>query len=199
MMSRQGRSIMMRVARIVVVTVVGMAVAAATGCGGNSPSRSGDAGTDAGGESKPASLLPFTPSNINIAGVDLTNLADETINGNCQIRTVEGGLDDCFNKAWDATMTQADGSKIHVKVVKSLRVEAGGHISLSVTSGGLPIAIVSLGDFTVLGTIDGGAAGMTQGPGGAAPLGNMKGPGLGGGPAATGVTHTPGASAGGAS
>src|SRR5260370_41968625 len=126
-------------------------------------------------------------------------MADETINGNCQIGTVEGGLDDCFNKAWDATMTQSDGSKIHVKVVKSLRVEAGGHISLSVISGGLPIAIVSLGDFTVLGTIDGGASRVTPGPGGAAPLGNMKGPGPGRGPAAAGPTPRPGASAAAAS
>jgi hypothetical protein len=159
------------------------------GCGSSSQSPKNDAGSD-------ASLGPlgFIPSNIDLTKLDLSNVVDEDITGPCELRTVADGSENCFMRAANGTVTQSDGSTLHVIVVKSLRVEPAGRIRLSTIGGALPMAIVSLGDFTLLGTIEGAASGLNAGPGGFS-----AGGGPGGGAAATGVTLTPGASAGGAS
>jgi hypothetical protein len=125
-------------------------------------------------------------------------IGDEDITGSCQVQTAINGGQDCFAKPGDAVVTQSDGTKLHVVVVKSLRVEAAAHIA--VTGGDLPLAIVSLGDMTILGSIDGHAAGSTANAGGfSATQANQKGVGPGGGPGATGISGTPGAAAGGGS
>jgi hypothetical protein len=151
---------------------------------------------DSGSDGAMTGALPFTPSNINIDKIDLSKLTDEDVSTNCEIRTGEGELQSCFKNVGDATMMQSDGSKVHVIVVKSARIEPTANMRIH---GGLPLAIVSLGDFTVLGTIDAHSAMNNPGPGGFTAIGNQKGTGGCGGAGATGTTGTPGAAAGGGS
>jgi hypothetical protein len=143
-----------------------------------------------------ASALPFTPSNINLDGIDLTKLADEDVSASCEIRSAEGDTQTCFASPGDKTVVQSDGSKIRVLVVKSLRIEPTAHIRIH---GGLPLAIVSLGDFNVLGAIEAQGKLDEPGPGGFRAVAAQKGTGPCGGPAMTAVTSTAGAGAGGGS
>jgi hypothetical protein len=159
-----------------------------------------DGGADAqsaeGGDAA-SGLLPFTPSNIVLSGIDISQIADEDVSSTCQIRTGEGAGTDCFSHPGDGVAIQSDGSKIHVIVVKSLRVEPQAHINLSSIQGNLPLAIVSLGDFTLLGTIDGRGFGGSPSGGGFTATSNTKGSGPGGGAAST--SSGPGYGAGGGS
>src|SRR5258708_6707530 len=152
---------------------------------------------EGGGDAAP-SPLGFTPSNLSLAGIDLSKIDDEDVSTNCEIRTGVGDAQSCFTNVGDGIVMQSDGSKLHVIVVKSLRVEPTAHVS--VTSGGLPLAIVSIGDMTLLGPIDAHAVNGTANAGGfSSTQSNAKGAGPGGGPGATGQALTPGASAGGGS
>jgi hypothetical protein len=154
--------------------------------------------TDAMREGAGLSALGFTPSNISLAGIDLSAIDDEDVSTGCEIRTGMGDVQTCFTHAGDGVVLQVDGSKLHVIVLKSLRLEPTGHIS--VTTGGVPLAIVSLGSMTILGPIDAHAAGTSAYAGGfSSTQSNQKGAGPGGGPGATGMTHTAGAGAGGGS
>jgi hypothetical protein len=165
---------------------------------GNAIDSAADAQTAEGGDAA-SGVLSFTPSNIDLSGIDLSKITDEDVSGNCQIRTGEGAATDCFNRPGDGVVIQSDGSKIHVIVLKSLRVEPQAHISLSAIQGNLPLAIVTLGDFTMLGTIDAHGFGTSPSGGGFTAQGNMKGSGPGGGAGATGMSLVPGAAAGGGS
>ena len=184
-------------------------VATMLACGSSGGGMPGDAGQmgdvadagpvpDAPGEAS-TGPLPFQPSNIDLGGIDLSKIADEDVSGNCQIRTGQGAAQDCFNHPADAIVMQSDGSKVHVIVVKSLKVEPQGHITVSSIEGNLPLAIVAIGDFNLLGVLDAHATGASAVAGGFTVQGNMKGGGPGGGAAATGVSLTPGAGAGGGS
>jgi len=152
--------------------------------------------SDAGNDGGPKGPLPFTPSNLSLDGMDLTKIADEDVAGSCEVRTAEGDSQSCFASALDTTVVMSDQSKLRVFVVKSLRVEPSAHMWFH---GGLPVAIVSLGDVNVMGTIDGHATNETPGPGGFRALGGQKGAGPCGGAASIGSTGTPGAGAGGGS
>jgi hypothetical protein len=132
-----------------------------------------------------ASPLPFAASNIEwTTAVDLSTIQDEDVSTTCVIRTEVDGSQGCFSShAVQFLSTQSDMSVLHVIVVKSLRVESEGHMTFD--SGGVPIAIISMGDITISGTIN---ASNTQ------PVG---GPGVGAN--ATGTLDTPGTGAGGGS
>ncbi len=167
----------------------------------------GDAGSgaDGGSDAPPGSTGPlgFVPSNISLNGIDLTMAGDSDIATLCELSTepdrTAGGT--CLTNAVEAIVTQSDGSKVHVFVVKSLRVGPTGHITVNRPRPGLPLVIVSLGDMTLLGSIDVHAEGVqTVGGGFEATQNGQKGAGPGGGPPASGVAGaTKGAGAGGGS
>ena len=161
----------------------------------------GDAGTQH--EAGASGPLGFAPSNISLSGIDLSMIADVDVSSECDVSTdtspTPGGS--CLQNAAESIVAQSDGSKIHVFVVKSLTVEPAGHIWVNGPAGGLPIAIVSLGNMTILGPVDVHAAGdQAYGGGFESTQNSQKGAGPGGGPAATGVANTTlGAGAGGGS
>lgn len=162
------------------------------------PEAASEAGSEAAAEAS-TGLLPFTPSNISLSGIDLSKIVDEDVTTNCQIRTGASTAQDCFNNPGDAVMLQSDGTKVHVVVVKSLRVEPQAAITVASVQGNLPLAIVAIGDFTLLGTIDVATAGSVGAAGGFTAMNDMAGGGPGGGAGATGVSLTPGIGAGGGS
>ena len=122
---------------------------------------------------------------------------DQPIADACDLSTEPTPGATCLTNAVEAIVTQPDGSKVHMFVVKSLKVEPTGH--LTVDRPGLPLVIVSLGDMTILGSIDVHAIGDRGVGGGATATQNgQKGVGPGGGPPATGM-GAKGAGAGGGS
>jgi hypothetical protein len=168
------------------------------------PTSAGTVGADSAASDSPSTqTLGFTPSNISLSGIDLSKIGDEDVSRHCTIQTGMGGFQDCFGpmagfpSANGGLVAQSDGSKVQVIVVRSLTLEPAGHISVT---GGLPLALVSLGGMTLLGSIAANASGGTAQAGGASSSKtNQKGAGPGGGPAATGTVSMPGAGAGGGS
>ncbi len=154
-------------------------------------------GADGGvGEAGTPSPLPFAASNINWTGIDVSMVEDQDVSNACDIQTAMGAANDCFaNKIADTVVTQADQSELHVIVVKSLKLEPTAIITIS---GGLPLAIVSLGDITIA-----ASATIIVPPGGSggfmAPNGTPMGGGPGGGAGGTTAAGTPGTGAGGGS
>jgi hypothetical protein len=165
----------------------------------------GTSGADGGTDAPPGSASPlgFVPSNISLSGIDLSMAGDSDIATLCELSTepepTPGAT--CLTNAVEAIVTQSDGSKVHLYVVKSLKVEPGGRLTVNRPAGGLPLVIVSLGDMTILGSIDVHAEGDQAFGGGFQSTQNgQKGAGPGGGPAASGVGGTTkGAGAGGGS
>ncbi len=189
-------------------------IGATVGCSSTTINNNSDAGagsgTDGGGgntdgatEGGSSGALGFTPSNISLAGIDLSKAGDEDIATLCDLDTgtmlTAGGP--CLTHSVEAIVTQSDGTKIHLFVVKSLKVEPAGHLTCNVPAGGLPLAIISLGDMSIDGPIDCVARGdQAYGGGFQSTQNNQKGVGPGGGPPSTGVGGaTKGAGAGGGS
>jgi len=166
---------------------------------------SGPPGADGGTDAAPGSASPlgFVPSNISLSGIDLTMAGDSDIATLCELSTEPAPTPGatCLTNAVEAIVTQSDGSKVHLYVVKSLKVEPAGHVTVNTPVGGLPLVIVSLGDMTILGSIDVHAEGAQAFGGGFQSTQNgQKGAGPGGGPPASGVgATTKGAGAGGGS
>jgi hypothetical protein len=154
-----------------------------------------------GGAPDSAVSFAFVPSNISLGGIDVSTVVDVDLSSDCLLDTgpTLGGA--CLNNPIEIILTQSDGSKVHALIIKSLEIEPAAHLSVNRPAGGLPLAIIALGDITVLGTIDVHALGDTAYGGGfESTQNNQKGAGPGGGPAATGVaTSTLGAGAGGGS
>ncbi|HEY8076839.1 MAG TPA: hypothetical protein VIF62_22085, partial [Labilithrix sp.] len=95
-------------------------------------------------------------------------------------------ISDCFLKPQYGVVKQSDGSNLAVIVVKSWKVEPTVHVTLSSLSGNLPIAVVSLGDMTIMGSINGSAFGQhPEGGGYDNQVGESNGSGPGGGPKGT--------------
>ncbi len=164
------------------------------GCSSSSSSTNPDSGSPDGG------ATGFQPSNVSLAGMDVSGVQDEDISKECVITTdatAPGG--DCFSDNAVATVAkQPDGSAVTLIVVKSMTLEAAASIRVT---GGVPLVIVALGDMTLFGNIDGHSADLNQGPGGFLGATNSasSGEGPGGGPGGSGTAHTPGNAAGGAS
>ncbi|MEO8905743.1 MAG: hypothetical protein ABI488_24655 [Polyangiaceae bacterium] len=146
-----------------------------SGAGNGAESEAGAAGAmDTSG-----GVLPFSPSNITLAGMDVSQVADQELSQSCNIASGADGAQGCFDGAVYVTQTQADGTKVNVVIVKSIHVEPQVHIHVT---GSLPLVIVSLGDFSLLGTFDAAADGYDSGPGGFTALMAQAGFGPGGGP-----------------
>ena len=143
-------------ARSSLALVMVLVAAGGGGCSSNSnnpkPDSGTDGGKDGGGGDVAGSLLPFKASNIDLSGIDLSQIADEDTTSSCQIRT---SISDCFNHAAFHTAMQSDGSNLTIIVVKSWKLEPTAHVTLSTLGGNTPMAIVALGDMNLMGTIDG--------------------------------------------
>ena len=96
--------------------------------------------------------LGFTPSNVNLQGIDTSSLVDVDIpTTDCTINTGFGGISCASN----ATVTQsikqnANGVTIFVLYVKSFKIESNAVLSVS---GNNPLAIVSLGPIDIEGQL----------------------------------------------
>jgi hypothetical protein len=149
---------------------------------GSSPD--GGAPADAGQEA-PKSALSFKPSNVDLAGLDLSKVADIIISGANNFVNAETG--DLALNAKDKfvfkSITRQDSTRIGLFVVKSLRVEANSTFAVM---GLLPVVIVALDNITVAGTFE---VPPGTGGGGVQAMENTKGAGPGGGPGAV-ITGT---------
>lgn len=189
----------------VLFSVLGLAACTVTPAVPN-PTPDSDAGprNDAGADAAQPTLA-FQPSNIVLTGLDLSTVGDADLSSDCELATAamitagDGTGSACFRDFVETVLTQSDGSKIHVLIFKSLKIEPNVHVTVDLDAGGLPLALVALGDMAILGTLDVGARGDTAYGGGFQSTQNtQKGAGPGGGPAAT-AAGTPGAGAGGGS
>jgi hypothetical protein len=163
-----------------------------------------------GGSDAAASPLGFTPSNVDLTGMDLSKADDVIISdANCAMDTEN--LNWCVNanKFVAKVVTLPDQSRLAIFVVKSLRIEQSSLLDLR--AGHIPAAIVALDTMTLLGSIKvrpgiaGGAFNAQTGTKGAGPGGGGGGPvaqkaaggggsfcGIGGqGSAVTGATAYP--------
>jgi len=158
----------------------------ATGGAGGNAGASGTGG--AGGAADQP--LPFQPSNVDVAGWDLSNVGDVVISrANSDIYTEQGVWSGVDPKAYVHQLVElGDKSKLSVFVVKSLRVEATVVVR---TFEPLPAVVIALEDMTLLGSllVPPGAAG-----GAVNSLMNTKGTGPGGGPAGSDTVSGGGAS-----
>ncbi len=158
-----------------------LALLSGCNCG---PMTEADAGTDAG-----MNVLPFQPSNIAFSDVSAqkAKAKAEDVAADCSIKTDTSLVSqDCFTND-PLIITQHDGSTVNLAVVSSLKVESG--VTIRVT-GPVPLIIVSLGDVTVLGTIDGHSESLSIGPGGQTGAdSNAAGSGPGAGAAASASAH----------
>jgi hypothetical protein len=181
--------------RSIFAFLVALGAAGFGGCSSNSnnpkPDGGVDGGNDGGGGDVAGSLLPFKASNIDLSGIDLSQIADEDTTSSCQIRT---SISDCFNKAAFHTAKQSDGSNLTIIVVKSWKVEPTAHVTLSTLGGNTPMAIVALGDINIMGTIDGHGSDIHAAPGGFESIMAQDGSGPGGGPKGTSAVGAGGAS-----
>lgn len=166
----------------------------AVACGSSSTAVLPDAGPAADGS--PSGLLGFAASNVKLDGIDVSKVEAQSFTGNCYIDG-ETSLSDCFttNGFASAVVSQADGSKVGVFIVKSLRVEATAHVTVG---GNIPLVLVSLGDMTILGSIAAhGLYDVATAGGFSQPMQQSKGGGPGGGPKGTGAGGAVGGVAGG--
>lgn len=134
-----------------------------------------DAGTSTG-------VLPFTPSNIDLSGIDLSEVGDFAADtANCVIYAGQQ-LVTCGERTAIAfgIVDQPGAGQIGVYVARNFRVEPNARLRVI---GTMPIAIVALENFDIRGAIDVGAEGDETSPGGFGhpPDGESKGSGQGGG------------------
>jgi hypothetical protein len=122
-----------------------------------------------------ASSLPFQPSNVDVvvSGFKSSDLQDVVIHERyCQI-DADFAWWPCASDAGFAApalqfkvITQSDGSRVGVYVVKSLRIEAGAQL---LGTGTLPLVIIAVADINIAGDLDlskiGDGSPHTPGPG----------------------------------
>ncbi len=146
--------------------------------GGGSSSGTSDGGTSSG-----TGPLGFTPSNVDLSGLDLSTVGDVVVSGNnCDLYS-ESQMWACVADTLFAKkiVTLPDQSRVSLFVVKSLRIEASTVMN---TYEHLPIVIVALDTITLLGSVlvQPGTAGGAYNSGTQA---RVKGQGPGGGAAGT--------------
>ena len=175
-------------------------IALVGGCTINSTNTVADGGADGGAttdagaaDSAPqgdggASLLGFTPSNIDLSGLDLSAVGDIDITAKCSFNseTNEQLCGDGTKLAFK-TVTQPNNIKVGVYVARSFRVEPNVVVSIV---GNSPIVFVALDKIEVLGGIVGAGTGEAAVAGGYPPPtgDNTNGAGPGGGIAGSTVS-----------
>jgi hypothetical protein len=136
-----------------------------------------------GGSGGGSGVLGFSPSNVDLSGLDLSNVGDVSISGtNCDIYS-ESQLWPCVDDKLVAKkiVTLPDQSRVSLFVVKTLRIEPSTVMN---TYEHLPIVLVALDSITLLGSIlvQPGTAGGAYNSG---TQSMIKGQGPGGGAAGT--------------
>ncbi len=140
-----------------------------------------DAGSGGGGGG--TGTLSFSPSNVDLSGLDLSKVGDVSLSGNsCDIYS-ESQMWPCVDDTMVAKkiVTLPDQSRVSLFVVKSLRIEPSTVVH---TYEHLPIVVVALDSMTLLGSIlvQPGTAGGAFNSG---TQSSVKGQGPGGGAAGT--------------
>jgi hypothetical protein len=122
------------------VTVVALAWCHA--CSANVPAKSG---------------LGFTPSNVDLSGIDLTRAGDFIVdNAECTINT-DSNLASCGDGGSVLQFkiaTQVDGTKVAVYVARSMTIQPGMNLTVN---GSLPLVFVVLDKVDIFGTLDANA------------------------------------------
>ncbi len=142
--------------------------------------------------------LGFTPSNVDLSGIDLTKVGDFVVDAvGCSVDT-DNLLASCGDGAGVLAFklaTQSDGSKVGVYVAKSMTILAGKSLTVQ---GSHPLVFIALDTISILGSLNvnsreevGVAGGQTRG--GLMPE-RSKGAGPGGGGAGTDTTASGGGS-----
>ena len=139
------------------------------------------------------STLGFTPSNIDLSGLDLSAVGDIDITTNCTFNSeIDQQLCGDDAKMKFKTVTQANNIKVGVYVARSFRVEPNAVVTIA---GNAPIVFVALDKIDVLGGIVGAGKQDSAIAGGYTPTGqNAKGGGPGGGLAGTNTSAAGGGS-----
>lgn len=137
---------------------------------------------DSAVDSASGGLLGFTPSNVDLSGMDLSNVGDFVVSEtNCTIASGEllASCGDGASVLAYKLATQTDGSKVGVYVARSIRIEAAAQLTVE---GNYPVVLVALDQISILGRlIAAGKADTAVGGGATQTASNTKGGGPGGG------------------
>ena len=176
---------------------LGLVVAMASACAATSmtagcSATTNNTSTDGGPSSMPdggSGPLSFTPSNVDLGGMDLSKVGDFIVdNDECSINTDnllascgDGGDQLAFKIA-----TQSDGSKVAVYVAKSMTIKAGQNLTVV---GSLPLVFIALDAITITGSLNANATSDVGIAGGSTQMTmRTKGTGAGGGGPGTAST-----------
>lgn len=134
--------------------------------------------------------LAFTPSNVDLTGMDLSKIGDFKVDDPSCSLSSEELLASCGNGGEVLAFKlakQADGSPIAVYVARSIRIPAKMMLTIQ---GRNPIALIALDTIEIRGSLIASATGDTATAGGHGPTrkDNARGAGPGGGSAASAVT-----------
>lgn len=175
------------------LALAGVAAACSSSDDNGTTTPTGDAGStnDASPTGDAGAALSFTPSNLDLSGIDLSNVGDYVVDQpNCEIYTTEklATCGDTDTLAFGVVEQPNGGGKIGVYVARSIRVEPNASLLPHVT-GAFPLALVALDTMDVQGVIDVSAHDSRVSAGGfkAPATESTKGSGPGGG---TGGTTT---------
>jgi hypothetical protein len=178
-------------------------MAMATACTVNTTNAGADAappGPDAGpidDGGAPTGALGFTPSNVDLTGIDLTKVGDFVVDADCTIDT-DSNLASCGDGAQVLAFkiaTQSDGSKVAVYVAKSLTIPAGKSLTIQGFSESRPLVLIALETITIAGSLDGSSKAEVGIAGGSSPkTEKTKGVGPGGGSASGALAASGGGS-----
>jgi hypothetical protein len=132
-----------------------------------------------------AGPLGFTPSNVDLSGIDLSKVGDYVVDkANCGIDS-ELNITDCGGDTALSPLklvTQSDGSKLAVYVARTITIPAGNTLFVE---GANALVLIALDKIDIAGTFNAHASGQQAISGGHAYNGpsNVKGAGPGGGAA----------------
>ena len=173
-------------------TVTAAPVASDGGLTGDSVAPAETSTPDAGGSVM--GPLTFTPSNVDLSGIDLTKVGDFVVDGDCSVDT-DTNLASCGDGAGVLGFkiaTQSDGSKVAVYVAKSVTIQAGKSLSIA---GSHPLVFIALETITIGGALNGNSREDVGVAGGSSQRTHGgKGVGPGGGAAAGALTASSGGS-----
>ena len=147
-------------------------------------------GSTPGDDGATKSALGFTPSNIDLSGIDLTKVGDFVVDNDACTINSENNLASCGDGAGVLGFklaTQDDGTKVAVYVARTMNVLAGRNLTVE---GHNPVVFVALDTITITGTFNGNArddVGIAGGPSQMTPRAKGAGAGGGGGGAGPGA------------
>jgi hypothetical protein len=121
---------------------------------GSTPGTDGSLPADDGATK---SALGFTPSNIDLSGIDLTKVGDFVVDNDACTINSENNLASCGDGAGVLGFklaTQTDGSKVAVYVARTMNILAGKNLTVE---GSNPVVFVALDTITITGTFNGNA------------------------------------------